>query len=206
VATNDQKTPLGLSLNRWARGKIAEQIQTQGRSLPCHVTAIKGSIVTVAFDVQAVPGQTAATFPSVTIPIIGSEYVRLPIQVGCQGMTVAADTYLGGVSGLGGGTATLARPPNLTPLAFVPLGNVNFTAVNGNLLVLYGVNGVTIGANSTLTPSIAITSTSITLTVGGKSIVINSSGITLDGVVWDTHQHQYVPGTGVPTLTGVPVA
>lgn len=201
--SNAQKTPLGQSLNRFARTKALNEIIQTGRSLPCTVTAVRGSIVTVAFQVTAVPGQTPVTIPPVTIPIIGSEYVRLPIQPGCKGMTVAADAYLGGMSGLGGGVATLAKPGNLTALAFVPLGNVNFSAQSGQVLVMYGPQGVTL-ADETFASTFMLTPTSITLTAGGKTLSINSSGITLDGLLWETHQH-----TGVQTgsgNTGGPIA
>jgi len=207
-AANQQKTPLGQSVNRHARAKALDQIRQTGRSLPCTVVKVSGSIVTVSFQVQAAPGQAAVTIPNVTIPVIGAEYVRMPIQQGCRGMTVAADAYLGGMSGLGGGIATLTQPMNLTALAFLPLGNVGFFAVNGNILTLYGPSGVTIqDANADPATTIALgggnialtagTSGSISFTVGGHTLVINSSGIVLDGITWGTHYHTEVqPGLG----------
>lgn len=205
MADNVQKTPFGQSQNAFSKSKALEQIIQTGRSLPCTVTAVTGSIVTVAFQVSSAPGQTPITIPSVTIPIIGSEYIRLPIQIGCQGMAVAADAYLGGMTGLGGGTATLGQQSNLTNLAFVPLGNVNFSTQDGNVVVIYGPHGVTL-ADSTFATTIKLTPTSITLTAGGKILSISSTGITLDGVVWETHGHPYLPGAG-PTFvdTGGPV-
>lgn len=202
-ASNAQKSPIGQSLNRFARAKALNEIAQTGRNLPCTVTAVRGSIVTVAFQVTAVPGQTPVTIPNCTIPLIGSEYVRLPIQVGCKGMTVAADAYLGGMSGQGGGVATLAKPGNLTALAFVPLGNVSFFAVNGQILTMYGPGGVTL-MDQGQTTEFNLTPGQITMTAGGKTLTINSSGITLDGLLWETHQHTGVqPGTG---NTGGPIA
>lgn len=200
MATNAQVKPFGLSLNRFARGKALDQIAQSGRSLPCVVVSVKGAIVQVAFQVQAIAGQPPVTVPNVTIPIVGSQYVRIPVQVGMQGMTVAADAYLGGMSGQGGGVATLAQPANLTALAFVPLGNVGFFAVDGNVLTLYGPQGVTIQDQSGAS-KIMLTPTSISLLAGGKMLTINSAGITLDGKLWETHVHS-LPGGGD---TGAPV-
>lgn len=204
MADNNQKTPQQQSLNAFAKSKALEQIIQTGRSLPCIVSAITGSIVTVTFQIQSAPGQTPVTIPSVTIPIIGSEYIRLPIQVGCTGMTVAADAYLGGMSGLGGGTATLGQQANLSALAFVPLGAMSFSAQDGNVVVIYGPHGVTL-ADSSFASTIKLTPTSITLTAGGKTVLINSTGITLDGLLWDTHGHPYLPGSGTTFInTGPP--
>lgn len=200
MPTNVQKTPLGQSLNRFARGKALDQIALTGRSLPCQVVGVKGAIVQVAFQITAPPGQKAPTLPNVTIPLVGSEYVRLPVQVGMKGMTVAADAALGGMSGIGGNLATLTQQANLTALAFVPLGNLNFFAVDGNVLVLYGPQGVTIQDQSGAS-KIMLTPTSITLTAGGKTLTINSAGVTIDGKLWETHVHS-LPGGG---NTGAPV-
>lgn len=43
--------------------------------------------------------------------------------------------------------------------------------------------------------------TQLTLTAGGKTITINASGITIDGILWETHSHS--PGTY--NITGSPV-
>ena len=76
------------------------------------------------------------------MPVEGSEYIRLPIQVGDKGWVKAADAYLGGVSGLGGGVASLVRQGNLAALVFAPIGNTNFATVsNANAVTIYGVNG-----------------------------------------------------------------
>lgn len=215
-ASNAQKTPFGQSMNTFARKKAVDQIQQLGRSLPCTVVKVMGSIVQVNFEINA-PGQT---IPNVTIPIIGSEYIRLPIQSGCKGLTIAADAYLGGMSGIGGGVAGLAQPMNLTALAFVPLGNTAFTSVDPSTLTLYGEPGILLktkpnDASVALTPSsVAISSnntvtasasTSLTLSAGGHSVVINSAGVTIDGILWDTHTHLYSPGGGTPTDTGPPL-
>jgi hypothetical protein len=65
-------------------------------------------MVTVAFELHDTP----YVFPNVTIPLFGPQYIRYPMQPGDKGIVIPADTYLGGVSGQGGGVAdlTLRQP------------------------------------------------------------------------------------------------
>jgi hypothetical protein len=141
------------------------------------------------------------------MPVFGPIYIRYPIQVGDKGVTFPIDVYLGGVSGLGGGTADTTLQGNLSTLVWFPVGNSNWPSVNPNALVLQGPDGVVeqdTGGNttSTLTPNgvsvsaketYAITAgTSITFTVGGHSILINSTGVYIDGVLFLTHTHSGV--------------
>lgn len=117
-------------------------LDLMGQSLPASVVAVVGSgIVKVKFELTNVP----FTLPQITVPMLGSEYVRLPVQKGLKGAVIAFDAYLGGMSGLGGGTADLSPRPNLANLAFVPLGNSAWApSENPNALVLYGPDGVII--------------------------------------------------------------
>jgi hypothetical protein len=134
------KKPLGPQLNTLVLRRINDEIQRQGKQLPCTVAAVVSSgIVTVNFEVNAAP----ATLPQVTIPIVGSEWVRYPIQVGDKGAVIAFDVRLGGITGLGSGTPTMVRPGNLSALAFLWLGNTGWSPTDDvNAVVLYGPNGV----------------------------------------------------------------
>lgn len=196
--TNAQKTPLTRTLNAFATRKAMEQIEQEGQALPGVVVSANGPIVTVNFQVKN------ATIPQCTMPVFGSEYIRIPIQPGDKGVAFPASVFIGGVSGLGAGVADPNVPQaNLSTLVWFPIGNKNWSAVDGNSVVMYGPNGVTV-RDSLNKASIVLTPTAITMTVGGKTIVINSSGVTIDGLLWDTHQH-----TGVTTgsgLSGGPVA
>ena len=137
MSFNAQKTPFQRTMNRFVEGKVQDGASLAGKSWPCHVTAVNGSIVTVAFDVAS-----PFTLPQVTMPIFGPEYIRYPIQVGDKGITLAADVYIGNASGLGGGAASnLATRGNLSVLVFLPIGNLNWTPTEDpNALVLYTVN------------------------------------------------------------------
>lgn len=186
MPSNAQKTPALQSLNRIAYKGAANSTSILGKTLPCSVTKVQGSIVTVKFEVNAAP----FTLPPATMPVFGPEYIRYPIQIGCKGMAIAANAYLGGMSGLGAGVATLAEPPNLSALVFLPFGNVDFSAVDGNALVLYGPDGAVIrdiGGNCVLTISDSGTATlQGNLHVTGAIIAGFGTG---DQVGVQTHTH-----------------
>lgn len=140
MADNSQKTAFALTSNRWATKRINDAIQLAGKALPVKVTSVSGQIVTVQFLLTGI-----FTLPNdVKMPIFGPEYARAPTQVGDLGVVFPIDTYLGGVSGLGGGTADLSTRANLSTLVFFPVGNKNFSAVDPNVYTLYGPNGVTL--------------------------------------------------------------
>ena len=171
MADNAYKKQLGQSLNALSTERALNEIYRTGQGLPCHVTTVQVgadncAVVTVQFDMTDIP----FTLPSVSMPVFGPEYVRYPIQIGDKGMAVSADAYIGGVSGLGGGTADLTRRANLTTLVFMPMGNVAWSNVDPNAVTVNGPNGVvTRDAQSksvtTLTPQ-GIT----TQTVGGIGV------------------------------------
>ena len=138
MASNAQKTPIARSLNLVAEGRVAQAIQLQGKALPCSVVAVSGSIVTVSFQLTNIP----FTLPNVTVPEFGPEYIRYPTQVGDLGVVLPIDTYLGGISGLGGGVADLSMRANLSSLVFFPVGNKGWTApTDPNKIELYGPDG-----------------------------------------------------------------
>lgn len=132
------------------------------------------------------------------MPVATSEYARVPLQVGDKGFAIAADAYLGGNSGLGGGTADLTRRGNLTPLVFCPIGNTAWFSVDLNAFVIYGQNGVVLEDKGkhcifTLTPSavtIAVPSGAAVTVVGDLhvtgEIVAKSSGANIH---LSTHTH-----------------
>lgn len=154
MGSNVQKTPLARTLEQFTARKIGGALALEGQSLPASVVSVQGSgIVTVKFEIV---GPTP-TLPNMMVPVAGSEYVRLPIQPGCLGWVMSADTYLGGVSGLGGGVADLKKRANLSMLVFSPIGNKNWSpSEDPNSLVLYGPDGVII-RNAASTSSIKIT-------------------------------------------------
>uniref|UniRef100_UPI0037DC1B8A hypothetical protein n=1 Tax=Klebsiella michiganensis TaxID=1134687 RepID=UPI0037DC1B8A len=110
------------------------------------------------------------------------------MQPGDKGIVIPADTYIGGVSGQGGGTADMTPPANLSALVFLPISNTEWQGVDGQVVTVYGPEGVTLrdsGSNTTflLKPdSIAIsTPDSFTVTVGGTVFSLTGSKWSLSG-------------------------
>jgi hypothetical protein len=143
-----QKTPLARGLSRFAQRKAIEEISKLGYAPPGHVVAVNGAIVTINFDVSGL------TLPQVQMPLFGPEYIRYPVQVGDKGVAFPASFYLGGVSGLGDGTADDTQRGNLATLVWFPIGNAKWAAVpagvvantlctaTGNLSVANAASGV----------------------------------------------------------------
>ena len=153
-ASNVQKLPIAASLNALTAKRVRTQIAQVGKTYPCSVVSVKGSVVTVKFEMNT----GTITLPQVTMPVFGPEYIRYPLQVGDKGMAVAADAYLGQMTGLGEGVADFTVRPNLSALVFMPIGNQGWDSVDGNAVVIYGPNGVVLENTArectfTLTPS-----------------------------------------------------
>lgn len=140
MSDNSRKTPLARSLESLAEGKIRDAVQLLGQALPCSVVSTDGAFATVKFEVDAAP----FTIPNVTVPIAGSQYVRLPLQPGDGGFVIPAAARLSGISGVAPGVPKLDKPANLSSLVFLPIGNKAWDAVDPDVLVLYGPEGVTI--------------------------------------------------------------
>jgi hypothetical protein len=198
---NYQKTPIGPSLSRIGMEAAATAIQQFGRALPCTVVSVSGQMVTVKFEVN-----TTFTLPTITIPILGSQWLRIPVQPGDAGMTVACDTYLGGISGLGGGVASMTPRLNMTALAFVHVSQTTWPASpNPNAAWINGPDGVVL-SDTGKTTFVTLTPGEVVIQAGGNTWTFNSTGFTMaSGVVAEFHDHLYTPGTGNPTDTGPPL-
>lgn len=179
-----QRLNFAKSLNNFANEKIKEAFELAGKVLPATVVSRSGKMVTVSFSLTNIP----FTLPQVTIPLFGPEYIRYPMQPGDKGIVIPADAYIGGMSGQGGGTADLTQPPNLSALTYLPISNTEWSDVDGEVLTMYGPEGVTIrdkASNSTflLTPhSVAIaTPDNFTVTVGGTVLSLTQGMWQLTG-------------------------
>lgn len=180
----EQKLNFGRNMNRFAEKKLEDALQKVGKILPARVVKQDGRMVTVAFELRDTP----FVLPQVTVPLFGPQYIRYPMQPGDKGIVIPADTYLGGVSGLGGGIADLTPPDNLSSLLFLPISNTEWEGVDGQVVTIYGPEGVTIrdtGSNTTflLTPdSITIvTPTQFKVTVGSTVFTLTDGMWSLTG-------------------------
>ncbi|MDR3445986.1 hypothetical protein [Dyella sp.] len=188
MANNFSKLWIQKTQNDLAIKRAGQAIQSTGRALPCRVVAVNGSIVTVAFEVDS----ATWPLPQITIPKAESQWIRTPTQVGDFGVTVPADVYLGGVSGLGGGTANFAQRGNLSALQFMPIASKNFSSVDPNAAYISGPNGAVIQTQDG-TAKIVANESSITLTFGSTVVTIDGSGIHFTGAV---------TGNSTATFTG----
>jgi hypothetical protein len=187
MADNFTKLWFQKDQNAAAINRAKQAISLTGKALPCRVVSVSGSIVTVAFEVNTAPW----TIPQIAIPKAESNWIRMPTQVGDFGMVVPSDVYLGGVSGLGGGVATMARAGGLGALLFVPVSNKNSPPDNPNAAQVMGPQGAIIRTEDG-NASIVVSGSGITLNFGGKTVVLNSAGFTIDGILFDTHIHNVV--------------
>lgn len=180
----DQKLNFGRNMNRFTEQKFNEAFQAAGKILPASIVEQQGKMVTVSFELHDTP----YVFPNVTIPLFGPQYIRYPMQPGDKGIVIPADTYLGGVSGQGGGVADLTPPANLSSLLFLPISNTEWESVDGQVVTIYGPEGVTIrdaASNSTflLTPdSVTIaTQEQFQVTVGSTVFLLTKGKWSLSG-------------------------
>jgi len=215
--SNEQKNPLARTLPEYIRREIRNWVARNGKAMPGHVQAVSGAIVTVSFDV------TDLILPLVRMPVMGAEYIRLPIQVGDKGGCLPFDYYMGGVSGLGSAaTSDSSSQGNLATLMWVPMGSSNWLpSPNANALVLYGPQGVIVQDKAGTSPdysatvnssgitltgggyTFSLSSSGISMTGGGHTVALNSSGLDIDGTHFGTHEHANVTtGTGT---SGAPV-
>lgn len=167
-------------MNNFADRKIADALQMAGKVLPASVVSQSGNMVTVSFLLRDIP----YTLPQVTIPLFGPQYIRYPMQSGDRGIVIPADTYLGGASGLGGGTADLTPPANLSALVFLPISHTEWEGVDGQVLTLYGPEGVTI-RDAKRNTTFMLTPESITVATPEKFVVtVGDTVLTLTQGSW----------------------
>jgi len=205
-------------LQNIARRAVHIVMDMLGKALPCHVTAVAGQIVTVAFDL---PQGAPWILPEITIPKAEGPWINSPTQVGDVGLTVPADVYLGGISGIGGGLATWRRPGNLDALVWVPVAKKSAQIPNQNAALVQGPDGWIAQTTQGSTPcsivgnqqgitltygstQIVMNSDSIQFSAGGKTVTLDSGGFDIDGILFESHEHSGVTtGSG---NTGGPVA
>ncbi|HFK4064875.1 TPA: hypothetical protein ACG1UU_002279 [Kluyvera ascorbata] len=182
--STEKKLNFAGNMNNFAANKIAQAQLMAGKVLPAAVVERNGNMVVIQVLLRNVP----YVVPHLTVPLFGPEYIRYPMQPGNKGILIPADTYLGGISGLGGGTADLTPPANLSALTFLPISNTEWEGVDPNVLTMYGPEGVTLrdsGSNTTflLTPdSITIvTPEQFKVTVGGTAFTLTGNSWALTG-------------------------
>lgn len=178
-----EKQWFGQSLNQVGIARASEATHRLGKALPCVVTAVSGSFVTVAFEVNSAPW----TLPAITIPKAEGPWIRSPTQVGDYGLTMPADAYVTAISGQGGGTPDLTQPGNLAALVWVPVASRAFSTVDTTKAFVSGPTGVVMQTEDG--------HVALTLTEAGLALVIN-------GVTVSTWGGSGLAVVGTVTATG----
>jgi phage baseplate assembly protein gpV len=220
-----QKIPLAVSLANFTEQSVQEGLSGLGQVYPCTVKSVGldgagNTVVTVNFEINPVSSTgTKITLPEVTMPISESKYVRLPVQVGDQGIAVAASVRIGGITGLGTGLAPLAPASNLGALVFLPVSNTAWTTLDPNAVVISASNGAIIRTDdgkavvTIADDKITVAYQTINFVIDGSKVTINgnlqvngtinSTGdISAGNVTMQTHTHQVVGVQGgLSTIT-----
>ena len=220
-----QKIPLAVSLANFTEQAVQEGLSGLGQVYPCTVKSVGldgagNTVVTVNFEINPVSSTgTKITLPEVTMPIAESKYVRLPVQVGDQGIAIAASVRIGGITGLGAGLAPLAPASNLGALVFLPVSNTAWTTLDPNAVVISASNGAIIRTDdgkavvTIADDKITVAYQTINFVIDGSKVTINgnlqvngtinSTGdISAGSVTMQTHTHQVVGVQGgLSTIT-----
>ena len=142
MASNAQKTPYNKGIRLLTQDVARGVVHLLSKSAPVTVVSVSDNclIVTVKFEVQS-----SYTFPQITCPVAFPEFQRVPIYEGMKGIVIPMDIYIGAMSGLGGGVASLTQNANLTNAVFWPIGNKGQDpSDNSQAYVIYGPDGAVI--------------------------------------------------------------
>jgi len=204
------RTPLVSTLPAAVRTQIADALQLEGKALPCHVVSAAGPLITVAFDLTP----SVYVLPQITVPLFGPEYIRYPLQPGDKGFVVPVSCPVGFSSGQASSPSDLSQPGNLEALFFMPIGNATWQTVDGQAVVLYGPNGVTL-RDTNSGAVIVLHPTTITATIGSTSVAMDGSSVTVSAtssitlaapnIVLDGNLTQGTSGAGFPATLQGPV-
>ena len=143
MSNSAQKFPLQISLGNIAKKGANDAISLLGMSLPASVVSVSGAFVTVKFEILS-----DYSLPQITVPVLGSLYVREPLQTGDKGVLIPCDANIAGITGQDGSTADMTAPANLSGLMFMPIGNMNWKSVDPSMLTLTGLSDLMVRNNS----------------------------------------------------------
>lgn len=200
-----KRFPVAENLSSIIDYRILSTDQRSGYQLPCTVVEVDNTegFVTVKFEVQNTP----FNLPQITIPVVGWEYIRYPIQVGDPGVTISADVDLISISGGQSRQPDFIPSSNLnTVLMFVPIRNENsFPTPNANATVIYGPDGVVLldYTNGVTHSTIIVSQTMVKMQNESASIEISGGEVKITGTLiingaeYLDHTHSGVqPGSG----------
>jgi hypothetical protein len=156
-------TPLSLTLPHTMDGRTQDKHQVTPQEIPVTVASVIGEFVKVKAEMHG-----SFTIPQFEVAGNWGEFIRPPIVVGSKGHASAADYYLGGMTGLGGGTADYRDRGNLTTHVFRAVSQKNFptnTHRNTQASLISGPQGAVINDAQQKT-TIVVNGTVITSAIG----------------------------------------
>ncbi|MDF7675086.1 hypothetical protein PT277_05135 [Acetobacteraceae bacterium ESL0709] len=149
------------------------------RTMPASIVSMDGRMATVRIEAT-----NEVPFPTITVPVLESEYARAPLQPGCKGLLLCSDVNIGHLSGMNSdhpdARATLT---NLFAGIFIPFSNKNWDRLDGNVFQLYGVTGVQLNDKLHGSSTIQITNNKIVMSNGSATVTLDGGQIHLDGQV-----------------------
>jgi hypothetical protein len=170
---NPQKQPMVKTFNTWWERQAEGFNDLLSKSVPATVVSVEANcaIVTVKVEIKGF------IFPQVRCPVGSPQWDRLPIQEGDKGVLLSADFYMGGMSGIGGGTAEMIQMANLANGIWFPIGNTAFPEATDSFpkgaRVIYGPDGTILTNKDSIdVGSEAQTFNGVTVKVDGKGNVI----------------------------------
>lgn len=142
--SDHQKISLAEAISATALNRAKEAQRAGGKSYPCSIVRVSGAMVTVKFEIQDI-----YTLPEVTMPMMGSQYIRLPLKAGDKGIAIPSDVSIGHISGGGQKVAPkISNSGNLSSLVFMPIGSKEWAAVDNQAVVISAPNGAVVQTDS----------------------------------------------------------
>lgn len=194
-----KRLPLNYALNRMIDKGVDNALESQGQSLPCEVIAVNGPFVTVRFLMAASTNDntTVYTLPDVTMPVIGSEYIRVPLRArvrdvpGTRGIALSCSVGIGAASGTNDQTylgpsplPMFNEPGNLSAMVFIPIGNMEWKLFPADTMALYAdfLGALIEISHDAVTVNVGYTYDPDTNTrTGGTVFKVDSSGVSIVG-------------------------
>lgn len=197
MSDNSLVAPLWRSLPTHARKQVQDGQQKTPQQIPVTVVSVQGELVTVKAETQG-----NYTIEQFQVAQDHSQWIRQPTQVGDKGVVSAGDYYLGGQTGLGGGTANYRDRANLTTMVYRavsqkafpknPNRDVNAAFINGpNGVVLQDTNGTCV---------VTIAPNKITINVSGQPMFAIVGGTVFVGGDGSVGTYALIETTAGPSI------
>lgn len=122
------------SLNQLADNATKNHSDLLGKIVPGTVVSFDGVFAVVNIEISS-----QNNYPQLKVPVLCSEYIRLPIQKGCRGFLIPLSVSIDHICGLGQTAPGNAPTLNMSNMAFLPIASHTQQAFKDTeTLYLYG--------------------------------------------------------------------